>query len=429
MKNADFYLGDLLLTNVIPNSIDKERPPMIKIVSGKSMIIEKSDDKKISIALMASFVILTIQYLILIYFDLLGTSGATRVQLISKILVGILFLYALPAVLRRSKLKFIGTYFIAIFIFIINYLIFPENQVYLGEIIFPFFFMCLPAFVYSMSINDWNVLKQIMKKASFIVFVFGTILGILIFSGTASAGTYSMSLSYYMLLPVIIYLNELLDKFSLRALLFVFISLMVILALGSRGAILCILVFVFLKLLRPSNKLNYKKVFLYIVSSGSALLIFLNLKNIFEYLYNFLFNFGIESRSIRLFLREDVHLSGRDRLYDDVNHETISNPFIGIGIGGDRRVIGGYVHNLFLEILANFGIILGTFLIITLILLIFKSLLVKDREKYNMIIIWLSLGFVHLMVSGSYITDIKFWILMGLITNSLIYKNNRLGVS
>lgn len=398
---------------------------MIKVARKNNMIPEHSDDKKISIALMASFVILTIQYFILIFFDLIGTSDAASVQLISKVLVAILFLYALPAVLKRSKLKFIGTYFITVFVFIIHFFIFPENQMYLKELIFPFFFMCVPAFVYSISINDWKVLKQIMRKASFIVFIFGAILGLLIFSGSASTGSYSMSLSYYMLLPAIIYLDKLFDKFSLRALLFVSISLMVILALGSRGAILCILVFVFLKLLRPSNRLSFKKIFLYIVSSGSAVLVFLNLENILWYLYNFLLGFGINSRSLILFLREDIHLSGRESLYDNVNQEILNNPLLGIGIGGDRRVIGGYVHNLFLEILANFGIIFGAFLMTTLILLIFKALLVKDKEKYNMIIIWLSLGFVHLMVSGSYLTDIKFWILIGLITNSLIYKNNR----
>lgn len=403
---------------------------MIKIVRKKNMIIKKSDDTKISIALMASFVILTIQYLILIYFDLLGTSDAARVQLISKVLVGILFLYALPAVLKRSKLKFIGTYFIAVLIFIINYLIFPENHVYLNEIIFPFFFMSLPAFVYSMSIKDWNVLKQIMKKASLIVFIFGTILGILIFSGSASAGAYSMSLSYYMLLPAIIYLDRFFDKPATGTFLIVLVSLLVILALGSRGAILCIGVFVLLKSIKSSDKLTYKRLYFHLTFFGVFLFTFIFRSNILEYLYNHLQNFGISSRSILLFMREDVHLSGRDSIYQSINTAILDNPLLGIGIGGDRLILGGsYAHNLFIELLANFGIVFGAVLIITLISLIFKILLIKDREKYNMIIIWLSLGFVHLMVSSSYLTDIKFWIFMGLIMNSLIYKTIRSDIS
>jgi len=50
--------------------------------------------------------------------------------------------------------------------------------------------------------------------------------------------------------------------------------------------------------------------------------------------------------------------------------------------------------------------------------MIFKSLLTKDKEKYNMIIIWISFGFVSFMVSSSYSIDLKFWILIGLIVNN-----------
>ena len=63
-----------------------------------------NDDKKISIALMAFYVILMIQYFILIFFNLeTNVTSASRIQLISKILVGVLFLYALPIVWKRAK--------------------------------------------------------------------------------------------------------------------------------------------------------------------------------------------------------------------------------------------------------------------------------------------------------------------------------------
>ena len=70
------------------------------------------DDKKISIALMSYFVVLTIQYLILIYFNLIETNTGSYIQLLSKSLVGLTFIYALPAVLRRSKIKFLIVYFV-----------------------------------------------------------------------------------------------------------------------------------------------------------------------------------------------------------------------------------------------------------------------------------------------------------------------------
>ena len=95
---------------------------MIIATNKNSVNKEKSDDKKISIALMAPFVILTIQYFILIYFDL---SEISKVQLISKVLVGLVLFYTLPIVIRRSKLKIIGSYSVGIFVFLLHYLMFP----------------------------------------------------------------------------------------------------------------------------------------------------------------------------------------------------------------------------------------------------------------------------------------------------------------
>lgn len=137
---------------------------------------------------------------------------------------------------------------------------------------------------------------------------------------------------------------------------------------------------------------------------------------------------GIRSRSIHLFLRDEVHLSGRDQIYNLVLKEIHENPIMGIGIAGDRRIIGtGYAHNIFIEILGNFGLIVGRILIVVLLVLIVKSLFRRDKQYTNLVVIWLSLGFFHLMISGTYLTNIKFWILLGLLFNKMnksYYKNS-----
>lgn len=155
---------------------------------------------------MSSFAILTIQYLILTIFNLSGTKVGNYIQLLSKGIVGIFYLLSLLVVLKRNKIKFIAVYFISIMILLLNCLIFKENVPYIKTIIFPFFFTCLPTFIYAYSIEDWNVLKGIMYKVSLIVFIIETLIGILVFRGKVTIGSYSMSLSYYMLLPTIIYI-------------------------------------------------------------------------------------------------------------------------------------------------------------------------------------------------------------------------------
>lgn len=391
---------------------------MKDLASGNQDLKKYNEDKKISLALMASFVILTIQYFMLIYFNLLDTGTGSRIQLISKGLVGLAFLYALLPVLKRSSIKAIGIYGFSLLVFLIHFTIFPENRTYMTNLVFPFYFMSLPALIYTLSIKDLRVFKTIMKKSSYIVFIFGLLIGILVFFGRTSVGAYSMSLSYYMLLPTILFLDELMNKFSLKTLVLTGISLLIILALGSRGAILCIIVFIFLKFIRPNSKRTYKRAFGHfsIICVGVVALIFM--EQILMSIYNFLLRFGINSRSLILFTRENIYLSGRDRIYENVLSEILENSILGIGIAGDTRIIGNsYVHNFFIEVVGNFGVVLGSILSITVLLLIIKSLLTKDTLKYNLFIIWLSLGFVHLMVSSSYLTDLKFWIFLGLMIN------------
>ncbi|WP_428909843.1 O-antigen ligase family protein [Niallia sp. Krafla_26] len=348
----------------------------------------------------------------------MDTGSGAVVQLLSKGLVGFFFLYSLPVVLKKRRMLLIGSYFIAILVFLLHFLFFPENRIYIGEISFSFFFMCMPAFLYSLCLNDWKVLKDIMKKASWIVFGFGTIAGIQIVLGGAEAGTYSMALSYYLLLPAILLIDEFFDTFSLKALFCALVAVLVILALGARGAILCIAIFMVLKMLSPQSKLHYKKIFFYLTVMASTMLVLVNLENILVSLYDFLLKFGINSRSLMLFLNnEEIHLSGREPIYQYVLGEIANHPLRGVGIGGDRVGGLGYSHNFFLEIGANFGVMMGGILAMGLISLIVRSFFLKNKEKSNMVIIWLCLGFVHLMVSGSYLTEMKFWILLGLLIN------------
>jgi hypothetical protein len=382
-----------------------------------SVEINKSllEDKIISIAIMSSFVVLTLQYLILVYFNLLDTPSGSMVQLTSKVLVGFFYLIALPAVLRRSKIKLLTAYCVSIFIFGLNYLFFDENWPYITSIIFPFFFTCLPTFIYSFSIRDWTVLKRVMKNASLLVFAVGLIIGLLVFTSNASVGTYSMSLSYYMLLPAIVYMDEFLDKFTIRSMLITSLSLLIILALGSRGAIMCIGLFIALKLVNMGRTLNYKTIFIYFLAILTILFMWFFFETIMETLYDVLLEFGIRSRSIQLFLREEVHLSGRDSLYETLLEEIADNPLFGVGLAGDRLILGGrYVHNVFIEIFANYGVVFGFVLIVLLFILIFNALFFRSKQLSSLITIWFCIGFVHLIVSSSYLIDFKFWIFLGL---------------
>lgn len=384
------------------------------------------DDKKISVALMSIFVILTLQYFILVIFNLIGTPSEARVQLLSKLLAALVFVYAFPIIWKRSKVRLLGTYFIWLFIFLFHYLIFPDNRIYMNEHVFTLFFMCLPAFVYAWSVNDWTVLWHVMRSASVLVFFIGAALAVLVCSGRSSLGSYSMSLSYYMLLPAVIFTDACFERLSLKNVFYALISVLIILALGSRGAMLCLGVFIILRL-KPQKRVGYKEIFAYLVIMIAGFLVIIFLDDLLEYLYGVLIKFGIKSRSIALFLRPELHWSGRDKLYEIVMEEVLKRPLLGLGLAGDRPLIrGAYVHNFFIEFVAHFGVFMGLLMSILLVLLMIKRLITDDTIKYKMTVIWISIGFVPFQVSSSYLININFWIFLGLLFGATSLRDGEL---
>lgn len=379
-------------------------------------------DRHISMAIMSSFAVLTIEYFILYFFNIAESSTGAQVQVLSKAIVGVFFILALPIITKRSLLIFVSTYTISVFIFLINYLMFPQNSEALKSIFFPLFFTCLPSFIYSFSIDDKNIFMNIVYKVSNIVFIVGLLIGILVFMNKMSIGTYSMSLSYYMLLPAIINLYKNTIKISTSSIVKFITSLLLIIALGSRGAIMCLGVYIIFLIIKNNKKITYKSLLL--LSIG-ILIIFLGIiyfDNIVEALYNVFLNYGIHSRTLDLFMHDILHLSGRNHLYDTIIQQIIENPLIGIGIAGDRVFLGGYTHNIFIEILADFGIIIGSILIIILLLICYKAIKNKNKLDSDIAIIWFCIGFIPLLVSSSYLINFQFWIFLGLAVRSIMVR-------
>lgn len=391
------------------------------VLSIKNLRKKINNDKRISIAIMSSFIVLIAQYFILYYFNIDDTSMGKIIQLLSKIIVGLFFIYSFPIVFRRNGILFILVYSVSIAIFSINYLFFKQNIVYLNDILFKFFFICLPCFIYSYSINNKKVFKNIMEKTALFVFILGFIIGFLVFSNKITLKSYSMSMSYYLLLPTIIYLNKFFEGFSIKSITFTTISIFIMLAIGSRGAIMCTGVYVILYLLINIRKANLKRSLSYVIILVIIIFIAIYLKEILIFINGILVENGIYSRSIDLFLEDGVYLSGRETIYDEVINQIKSNPILGIGLAGDRVYTGGtYSHNIFLEIISGFGVIIGSFLLIAIGVISIKVLFSKDLESSSLMLIWFCIGFVPLIISGSYLTEFQFWTFLGLATRFLM---------
>ncbi|MBK1407228.1 O-antigen ligase family protein [Staphylococcus hominis] len=389
----------------------------------KLIVIGK--DKNYSIAIMTPFVILTIQYFLLANISTLGIDIEAIIQLLSKVIVGIILSYTIIKLMKTNKILIILVYLFALTLFLIQYIIFIENRLYVKELIFPIFFMCLPLFVISLNIKNINTLMSVMKKSSFIIYFFSIVLSIEDLIGIVNIGDYSGPLSNYLLIPTLVFLNKSIEKLSIKYLFLSIVSIFFILILGSRGAILCITVFIILKIMFLNGKNKFYNLLIKVVVIVFVSLFIFNYKAILYELYLFLVNNNIESRTIQLFLSDELYLSGRDSIYIVLIKYIIEHPIMGFGIGGDRRILSGeavYAHNILIEVIGNFGLLIGLFVLFVLFTIILYALFNFKGKNKTMIIIWLSIGFVHLFISSSYLIEMKFWIFIGLLINIMFIK-------
>lgn len=121
-----------------------------------------------------------------------------------------------------------------------------------------------------------------------------------------------------------------------------------------------------------------------------------------------------------LLLSEDggISSSGRDIYYETAISQFNDHPIIGNGVAAFKNRFGFYVfpHNIFLEVLTDFGIVGLTLFVIALLITTKKARIMLKRDIQNQYIVLLFVqSMVMLMVSGSFLVDTQFWISLTLI--------------
>ena len=389
---------------------------------------DKIVNEKLSAAIFIQFTVLTIQHLVLKYFGLEGSGAETYIKLFSKLIVGIFFIRTIFDIYYREYKLIIFIYIFSATIFLINVLLFPQNINELKSILFDFFIMCLPCFLFSFSIDNYDHLLNTLKKHGRLIFIVGIFMSYLIIFKNLNIGSnnYSMSLSYYLLIPSLIYLYYFLKDYTfLNFLLFVF-STIGILLIGARGPILCIVVYIIVFIFNNIRGYNSKGLLMCYLASVFIFCIGIIFFNDIIYLVSKVLDyFNIYSRTINFLLNDTFNLSEREKLYFGAFQLIREHPLIGIGIAGDRLYFQGYVHNLFLELILNYGIILGFSFSIMLIYIFAKSIISVDKETSNFNLIFICLGVIPLMFSSSYLVNVWFWIYLGLILKTIFKFNKR----
>ncbi len=298
------------------------------------------------------------------------------------------------------------------------------------------FYTFIQVIVYILFFSAMNDLKPLVKYLK-LYFILGTIYSVtqlFIFNMTK---LYSMSYSYSMTLLLIISLILGITKKRRDCILFFFFNFGINLIAGSRGIILCIIIsLVLIPLFYDIKRKTLLKLTAIIAISLIVII-----------LLGFAFDGVIKnSRSIKA-LKEDtiniynsitgkgelkIRLSGREKYYGFVLDEIAKHPFSYKGIYNDRyyitkhfniadksKMFGYYPHNIILEILFQFGVLLGGVILIYLTYIVFNTgfrIRKSNNNLYTVLFIAVvSYSVGQLMVSGSYLTSSSFGLLIGYI--------------
>lgn len=136
---------------------------------------------------------------------------------------------------------------------------------------------------------------------------------------------------------------------------------------------------------------------------------------------------GVDSRTISAIqgtgLESLSYANGRIEILEASIELIKANPF-GYGFLGERAPLNnaiwwfttnGYSHNIFVELVLQFGVVIGTFLGIVLVVTSIRIIRIgKFQLPYNgLFLVYLSYN-LNLLVSRSYSTSFQFWAMLSL---------------
>lgn len=355
---------------------------------------------------------------------LLETVTGIPSQMVSNIAKGILFLciiYNVGNIFRRLTNSLILFCIIGAIVLLLNYLLI-YNKFFFMEIAETFVINIFPIFVIIMCIKDSEILLDLLIKTSRYLVAFSVFVVIL---SLQIDNTYSMGFANSLTLPVILtlfdyYKTKKLYKFGLF-----FVGCFSIIVLGSRGALLGIAFYAIVLLCKGlKSKKNRFKTGLLIILIICGFIFYEELINLSICILD---KMNIYSRTLYLLLNEQTHDSGRNIIYGAIINEIKHNPFQIRGIAGEYIITNGaYAHNFILELLCDFGVVVGGISIIWIFWHIIQTIFNNFIEKESEVsMIFMATSIPVMFVSGSIWTTTYFWLWIALVIKRNKHKYRR----
>lgn len=333
-------------------------------------------------------------------------------------------LLSLPRLWKRIKTSDHIFVFACLIFYLLNIQLFPQNADVLVNRLFSFSLLTLPYYYIGVTLD----IKRFYKFFYYIsvVAVFMCAFYELLYAQSASytgdvdTSEYNMELAYSILPHVLMVSWRALKSFVILNIAPMLLGLMLLLSFGTRGPVICAIVFIaiYLLFIRPSK---YQKT-MRIITVACAVYAMSFLDQFMTFMQLMTFQLGMSTRIFDKYFEGELEdSSGRDYIRETLLRElSIDNSLFGHGVLGSYPYVNTYPHNIILEFLFSFGWVWGIAILFCIVYIIAKMLINTHQCEINVTfgIILVIASILKLCFSSTFVDDALFFMLLGYCVNS-----------
>lgn len=337
--------------------------------------------------------------------------GGERSTILTITIVFILIFASIQRFVKVLKPIDFIFYFVALTVFLLQYLIYPENQLYLDEFSKKFLISSLP-FYFLGRIIEYNKISNLITLIS-ILSIIGYSLIHFAVNDISKLNEAGDMYAAYIIMPFIVL--TIMDAFKTSNKISIITSIysfVLLLSLGNRGSVLYTIIFIAICIIYKIKYTSVVKKLLVYTMIGIILyfIMYVFLDNIYDQFEKI----GLSTRIFDKINENELDTSGRDLIYQKLLGELRYN-ILGFGLTGDRVFLkDSFAHNIFIELLFSFGYIIGSIIIIILLYVVTKAYIkAKNNDDYLFYMALVSFGLLPLMTSSSFLVWPNFYMLIG----------------
>lgn len=338
----------------------------------------------------------------------------------------IVLLVALGTMLRRAPMYLLLSELVFLSLFMISVL---YGNVSIDTIIDKALItcgICIPMAISVFCIRDKQLLLRYLYLSSF---MFTVIVCYALFFGVSKGvlGTYSQSLGYALLIPVMIQIDHYMVKRKAIDLVVIIMSIIALTLFGSRGPLPCLAIYIIWRCIIPVKN-TVHRIVLITLTILLAALFYEFWGDIVNLIAGALSEYNIKSYTLERLVSGSIGESqARLVLFNSYIDMIKERPLLGWGVYGGYIGEGLGPHNMVLEYLMAFGVFIGVILTVISALLVLRPFFFKTKNKseQKLLLMYASYSVRLFFYSGGFLSNYSWFIFLALSLASLSYVNRK----